>query len=149
MTRDWISLRLDTSPKSALNFLAELPTTNCPGLKLGGMTISEPSILGPQGRPVELPEDVADPLIAKASGCVALTLHVRWSGPIKTYDLSLRQDRARVYEQVLREGTVEDIRFYIDVEQLLDLWTELVLPKSVRLAWAEWFARTRHIKLEC
>ena len=36
----------------------------------------------------------------------------------------------------LREGTAEDIRFYIDVDLLLDLWDELVLPSSVRRAWA-------------
>ncbi|HLL92343.1 MAG TPA: hypothetical protein VK252_05330 [Solirubrobacteraceae bacterium] len=31
-----------------------------------------------------------------------------------TYDLDDPIDRARVYEQVLREGTEDDVRFYID-----------------------------------
>jgi hypothetical protein len=89
-------------------------------------------------RPVELPDDANDHTITKASGRVQLPLHVRWSGPPKTYDLDDRQDRSRVYEQVLREGAPEDIRFYIDVEQLLDLWDEPVLPQYVRRAWADW-----------
>jgi hypothetical protein len=29
-----------------------------------------------------------------------------------------RGDRARVYEQVLREGTEDDVRFYIDADGL-------------------------------
>lgn len=33
-----------------------------------------------------------------------------------------RGDRARVYEQVLREGTEDDVRFYIDANQLRELW---------------------------
>jgi hypothetical protein len=113
------------------------------------MTLPGASERGPFARPVELPEDVDDPTIIKASGRVQLPLHVRWSGPPKIYDLDRRQDRARVYEQVLREGTVDDIRHYIDVDLLLDLWGELVLPSSVRRAWAEWYTRTRHIELAC
>ncbi len=53
-----------------------------------------------------------------------------------TYDLDERADRARVYEQVLREGTEDDVRFYVDPDQLLDLFDKLVLPPTVRQAWA-------------
>jgi hypothetical protein len=59
------------------------------------------------------------------------------------YDLDDRVDRARVYEQVLREGTEEDVRFYVDPDQLLDLWDELVLPPPVRQAWAPWIEEHR------
>jgi hypothetical protein len=92
---------------------------------------------------------VDDQFISKASGHVQLPFHVRWSGPIKSYDLDDRRDRARVYEQVLREGTAEDIRFFIDVDELLDLWEDLVLPPPVRRAWAGWFLRNRHTELAC
>jgi hypothetical protein len=62
-----------------------------------------------------------------------------------TYNLDERADRARVYEQVLREGTEEDVRFYVDSDQLLDLFDELVLPPTVRRAWAGWAEdRRRH-----
>lgn len=105
--------------------------------------------MGPYARPVELPEDVDDPAIIKASGRIQLPLHVRWSGPPKTYDLNDRRDRARVYEQVLREGTAEDVRTFIDVDQLLDLWDDLVLPRFVRRAWADWLLRTRQIEIAC
>jgi len=105
--------------------------------------------MGPYSRPVELPEDVDDPAVIKASGRIQLPLHVRWSGPPKTYDLDDRRDRARVYEQVLREGTAEDIRFFIDIDQLLDLWDDLVLPRFVRRAWADWFLQTRQIEIAC
>jgi hypothetical protein len=113
------------------------------------VALSGTSKMGPFARPVELPEDIDDATVIKASGPIQLPLHVRWSGPPKTYDLEDRRDRARVYEQVLREGTAEDIRFFVDVDQLLDLWDDLVLPRFVRRAWADWFLRTRQIEIAC
>jgi hypothetical protein len=68
---------------------------------------------------------------------------VRSSDPPLTYDLDDRADRVRVYEQVLREGTESDVRFYVEAEQLLDLCDELVLPPAVREAWAARIARLR------
>ena len=67
-----------------------------------------------------------------------LPIHVRWSGAPKTYDLDIRQGRIRVYEQVLREGTADDVRLYVDIDELIQLWDELVLPRPVRQAWAGW-----------
>jgi hypothetical protein len=102
------------------------------------MVQSRTDELAPATRPVAVPGDLDDPSPTKASGRVELPLHVRWSGPPITYDLADRRDRARVYEQVLREGTEDDVRFYVDGEQLLELWDELVLPPAVRRAWAGW-----------
>ena len=62
-----------------------------------------------------VPDDMDDAQqYPKARGIVQLRLHIRWSGPPILYDLGRREDRARVYEQVLREGTDDDIRWYID-----------------------------------
>ncbi len=97
--------------------------------------------LGPAARPVAVPEDLDEPSVPKARGRIELPLHIRWSGPPLTYDLADRGDRARVYEQVLREGTEDDVRFYIDADQLRELWDELVLPPAVRRAWADWLQR--------
>jgi hypothetical protein len=47
---------------------------------------------------------------------------------------------------VLREGTEEDVRYYIDEERLLELWDELVLPPTVRDAWASWIEDRRRRK---
>ena len=60
-----------------------------------------------------------------------------------------RRQRARVYEQVLREGNDDDVRLYIDVDLLLEVWDELFLPRPVRAAWAGWFARHRGLQLAC
>lgn len=80
--------------------------------------------LGPAARPVAVPSDIDEPARAKASGRFELPLHIRWSGSSITYDLDDRSDRARVYEQVLRGGTEDDVRFYIDSDLLLGLWDE-------------------------
>jgi hypothetical protein len=99
--------------------------------------------LGPASRPVAVPSNLDDPSSAKANGRVELPLHIRWSGTPVTYDLDDPVDRARVYEQVLREGTEEDVRFYVDADCLLELWDELVLPPAVREAWASWIQEHR------
>lgn len=67
--------------------------------------------LGPAARPVAVPEDFDDPGLPKASGLVTLPFHIRWSEPSLAYDLGQRADQLRVYEQVLREGTPDDVRF--------------------------------------
>lgn len=80
---------------------------------------------------------------------MVLPLHVRWSGPPKRYDLADRWDRVRVYEQVLREGTDSDVRYFVDVDELLNLWEDLVLPAHVRRAWAGWYRQRRGLDLAC
>lgn len=97
--------------------------------------------LGPAARPVAVPDDLGAPSLPKATGQVVLPLHIRWSGPPIVYDMADRADRMRVYEQVLREGTEDDVRFYIDADKLAEVFDELVLPPTVRRAWAQ---RLRH-----
>jgi hypothetical protein len=92
-----------------------------------------------------IPENVDDPAVDKARGRVTLPRRVNWSRADPTYDLSDRGQRARVYEQVLREGTADDIRYFIDVDDLIDVWDELVLPPAVSRAWIDWLAEHRHV----
>ncbi len=105
--------------------------------------------LGPNARPVAIPEDADNPGLPKADGVVTLPFHIRWSEPLLSYDLGDRADRLRVYEQVLREGTEDDVRTYIDIDQLLALFDDLVLPPNVRRAWAEWLRHHRGVELAC
>jgi hypothetical protein len=96
-----------------------------------------------------VPEDLDATEVEKVAGVVELPLHIRWSGPPRVYDLADRQDRARVYEQVLREGNDDDVRRFIRVDDLVDLWDELVLPRHVCRAWAEWLQRCRGVSVSC
>jgi hypothetical protein len=43
----------------------------------------------------------------------------------RRYDLADRADRARVYEQVLTEGTDDDVRLYVVLAELIDLCQNL------------------------
>ena len=50
---------------------------------------------------------------------------------------------------MLAEGTDEDVRFYVVIEDLIDLWPDLVLPHHVRQAWARWLATRRGVAVAC
>jgi transcriptional regulator with XRE-family HTH domain len=91
---------------------------------------------GRAGRLLPVPTRLPRLPLEEAFARVQLPLHLNWSAPGRLYDLADRQQRARVYEIVLREGTPDDIRTYIDGALLVDLWAELVLPTDIRQAWA-------------
>jgi transcriptional regulator with XRE-family HTH domain len=90
---------------------------------------------GRRGRPVTVPDRLPRLPINEALATVTLPLHLHWSGPQRSFDLSDRRQRSRLYEIVLREGTPQDIRTHIDGALLVDLWPELLLPRDVRAAW--------------
>ena len=88
-----------------------------------------------RGRTAAVPNRLIRLSVSRAMRTVVLPLHLNWSDPGRTFDLSNRADRARVYEIVLREGKAADITTYIDGALLVDLWDELVLPRALREAW--------------
>jgi hypothetical protein len=121
-------------------------------LTLGAMSRFErtrSATLGPAARPVAIPDDVDAVGVVKARGLVELPLRVRWSGPTRRYDLRDRRDLALVYEQVLTEGAEEDVRRFVDVDEIVELWPDLVLPRHVRSAWARWLQERRSIVVAC
>lgn len=74
---------------------------------------------------------------ADALALIELPLHLDWSRPDRRVDLQDRQQRARCYEVVLREGTPEDIATIVDGALLVDLFDDLVLPGEIRSAWEQ------------
>jgi hypothetical protein len=96
-----------------------------------------------RAHPVVVVSDLAESDPPKASGRVRLPLRVRWSDPSMEYDLANPRHIRRVYEQVLREGTAEDVRFYIRPSVLVAIWDDLFLPSHVRDAWDGWIVAQR------
>jgi transcriptional regulator with XRE-family HTH domain len=88
-----------------------------------------------RGRAVYVPTVLPRTPLDRALGRVRLPIHLNWSQPGREFNLANRQQRARVYEIVLREGTAEDIIYYVDGALLVDLWPDLVLPRQVRGEW--------------
>jgi hypothetical protein len=99
-------------------------------------------------RPVALPDDLDEPQ-GRARGIVELPQHVYWSGPQRTWNLDDRRQQAQLYEIVLSEGTDDDVRRFIDVDDLIDLWGEMWLAPHVRQAWAAHLQRLRGVLLAC
>ena len=89
-----------------------------------------------RGRPILVPSELPRLEPARALATVVLPLHLNWSELGRRFDLRVRRQRARVYEIVLREGTVDDLLTYIDGVLLVELWDDLVLPRRLRAAWA-------------
>lgn len=96
---------------------------------------------GPRGEPYVVPDRLWRVDVHDAFATVVLPGHLHWSGPSRTYRLADRQDRARVYEIVLREGTQADLLAYIDGVLLVDAWDDLILPAPLRAAWSPLIAR--------
>ena len=86
---------------------------------------------------ISIPDDLEDRSLPKASGKVTLPGHVAWSFPY-SYDLDDRKSLRDCYARVMTEGLDDDVRFYIDLDVLLDVWDELWLSPHVREAWAVW-----------
>lgn len=89
----------------------------------------------PRGRPIFVADRLWRLPIKAALAEVTLPLELNWSRPGAAFRLSDRRRRARCYEVVLREGTPDDILRYVDGALLVDLWSELVLPRAIRDAW--------------
>ena len=100
-------------------------------------------------RPVALPDDLDEPGVVKAAGIVELPRHVSWSGPRRVWDLDDRRQRAQLYEIVMSEGTEADVREFIDVDQVIELWDELWLAPHVREPWMHYVERLRGVRLAC
>jgi transcriptional regulator with XRE-family HTH domain len=98
-------------------------------------------VAGSRGRVVVVPTRLPQLPAGQALASVELPLTLNWSQPGRVFRLVDRGDRARVYELVLREGTEADVIRYVDGVLLVDLWDELVLPRSVRVAWAPLIAQ--------
>lgn len=84
-------------------------------------------------RPVSIPDDIEDRSLPKASGRVTLPRHIAWSFPY-SYDLDNRKSLRACYARVMTEGLDDDVRFYIDLDVLLDIWDEMWLSPHVREA---------------
>lgn len=88
-------------------------------------------------RPVSIPDDIGDRSLPKANGRVTLPRHIAWSFPY-SYDLDNRKSLRACYARVMTEGLDDDVRFYIDLDVLLDIWDEMWLSPHVREAWSNW-----------
>jgi hypothetical protein len=89
-------------------------------------------------REVELPDSL-DELRGPTAGVVWLPLRIYWSGPDPEgveWNMGRRERRARLYEVVLREGDLDDIRALVDGGELVRIWDELYLPPWLREVWA-------------
>jgi hypothetical protein len=85
-------------------------------------------------RPTFVPDSLND-LHGPTSGSVTLPLILDWT-PLNTYDLESQSRTRRLYETVLSEATSEtDITRYVNKSRLIGLWSELRLPRRVRIAW--------------
>lgn len=81
----------------------------------------------------ESPEELTGSLV----GVVTLPYRLSWSGPAQRrgFDLAVEHDRRMLYEVVLTEGTLDDVRSYVEATELLRLWSGLWLSPHVRRAW--------------
>lgn len=104
----------------------------------GTVSTSEAPLPRPRwARDVPLP-GALDELRGGLAGLVGLPARIFWSGPdprAVRWDLADRGRRRDLYEIVLTEGTLEDIRGLVNGAELVPLWDEMYLPPWVRDTW--------------
>ncbi|CAB4742893.1 MAG: helix-turn-helix domain-containing protein [Actinobacteria bacterium] len=88
-----------------------------------------------RGRPVFVPDRLWRLSLTESFATVVLPRSLNWSRPGAVFVLAEQRARARCYEVVLREGMPDDLRAYVDGALLVDLWSELVLPRELRTLW--------------
>jgi len=86
---------------------------------------------------ISIPDDLEDRSLPKASGKVTMPRHIAWSFPY-SYNLDSRKSLRSCYQRVMTEGLDDDVRFYIDLDVLLEVWDELWLSPHVRDTWSVW-----------
>lgn len=121
-----VSPTLDTAERilaAAGHRLTAMPVLDWQEVEIGG------------GRTAAVPDHLPDLPVREALRRLEMPLHLDWSRPGRVADLADRRQRARAYEAVLREGRPVDIESIVDGALLVDLWTDLVLPRRIRTAW--------------
>ncbi|MGH3568180.1 MAG: hypothetical protein ACRDRH_19565 [Pseudonocardia sp.] len=71
---------------------------------------------------------------------MSLPASLFWSGPkprTVRWNLADRGRRRDLYEIVLVEGTLDDVRTLVNGAALVELWEHMYLPPWVRKAWHE------------
>ena len=78
------------------------------------------------------------------TGVVELPFHLYWSDDNNTFNLSKRARLRTMYQIVLTEGSADDVRSYINLALLIDIWNELWLSPAVHEEWDHWIEANRH-----
>lgn len=110
----------------------------CPVQGWNTGTVSKASVSPPFSgyalRQVVVAPDL-DALRGPLHGRRQLPLHLD-SSARPFYDFGARPDRAQAYQLVLLEAAdAADLEQWLQRGELLDLWPELYLPRTVRAAW--------------
>ena len=86
-----------------------------------------------------IPEDVAEPTTPKASGRVRLPDHIGWVPRAdREYDLDHPRDVLLFYANLLAAATPDEVRWFIRVEKVVELWDRFLIPSHVQYAWGLW-----------
>jgi transcriptional regulator with XRE-family HTH domain len=88
-----------------------------------------------RGKPFYVPNQLPRLPVEAALGTVVLPSHVDWSPAGRPRNLAERSQRLLAYQVVLAEGTPQDIQRFVDGTLLVEAWTDMHLPASIRHAW--------------
>ena len=88
-----------------------------------------------RGKPFYVPDQLPRLPVEAALGTVVLPPQVDWSPAGQPRNLADRSQRLLAYQIVLAEGMPQDIKRFVDGTLLIDAWSDLYLPASIRKAW--------------
>jgi hypothetical protein len=88
-----------------------------------------------RGRLCWLPDRLWRLGVVEAFADVVLPVELNWSAPGRRFEPRDRRQRARLYEVLLREGMPTDLHRWVDGALLVDVWSEMVLPRTLQALW--------------
>lgn len=83
--------------------------------------------------------DSLDELQGPIEGSVTLPHSVFWAPGSKTLSIDCEATRMQAYQAVLSEGTVEQVREYVNRDLLIEMWPRLNVPIRVAKGWEQRF----------
>ncbi|WP_435298980.1 transcriptional regulator [Timonella sp. A28] len=89
-------------------------------------------------KPYAIPESLSD-LQGPIQGKIEIPIGVYWGPGERIFDVSTEEGVFCAYVPLLSEGTLEEIKLYINGKKLQDTWSSLVLPVRLKNMWESRF----------
>lgn len=88
-------------------------------------------------KPFDIPKTLEE-LCGPSAGKITLSPMIYW-GPTHDFNVTNRDEARTAYEHILTEGSLSEMRTFLNRDLLIDVWCDLFLPTYIAVAWENRF----------